>query len=100
MVPVFAFLPATAHVRDGVDEAPVHQRQSFDTERGGLRIAVGAIAVEPDRCRAVEPGVSAIEEGNGNLGAVTSRRKYAARDVGGCIVAARHVVHLYEDALP
>ena len=99
IVPRVALLAAAADVGDGIDEPAVHQRQPLDAELGMLRVAVGAVAVEPDRRRAVERGVPAIEDGDGNLRAVSSRSEDAAGDVEGGIVAARHVVHLPQRAL-
>src|SRR5579875_4223151 len=52
-VPGPAHLAAAAHVRDGVPEAPVQQRQHRDGEAGVPGYLVGAVAVQQERRAAV-----------------------------------------------
>src|SRR5262249_57802546 len=89
-VPPVALVLAAADVGDGKDETAVDEREPARGKRGGNGDAVGAIAVEKQRRRAVQPGALLIEEGYRHGFAVRRRRQQAARDIGGWIVAAPH----------
>src|SRR5262249_58587704 len=53
-VPAPAFFGAAAHVRDGIDEPAVDQREPAGAERSRHRHAVSAVAVEEARRGPVE----------------------------------------------
>src|SRR5438477_1520862 len=73
IVPRVALLAAAADVGDGIDEPAVHQRQPLRAELRMLGVAIGAVAVQPDRRRAVELDVLAVEDGDGHAGAILGR---------------------------
>ena len=99
VVPGVALLAAAANVGDGIDEPAINQRQPLGAELRMLGVAVSAVAVQPDRRRAVELGVLVVEDGDGHAGAILSRRGETARDVARRVVAARHVLDLAQGAL-
>ena len=97
-VPVIALVLAAANVRDGVDEAAVDKRQPRRRERGGDGDAVGAVAVEEHRRRAVERRVAAIEDRHRHGLAIGGGRIEPARHVVGRVVSARHLLALAQRA--
>ncbi len=68
-IPGFAQIAAAAHVGDGEDEASVEQRQPRVGEPGVEAVAVGAIAIQIERCGFAE-GLAASHQADRHLGAV------------------------------
>src|SRR5262249_23603313 len=91
LVPGFSILAAATHMRDDVDEAALHQRQPRRAELRVLLVAVSAVTLQPDRRRAVELSIPAIEQGGWNPRPVLAGSVDAARHVACWIVAARHL---------
>ncbi len=69
-VPAIALFLAAADMGDGVDEAAISERQGIGGEACGNGDAVGAIAIEQAGSGAVERGVLAIEQRDGDQLAV------------------------------
>ena len=98
-VPAIALVLAAADMGDGIDEAAIHQAESVGGEGGRDGHAVGAIAIEQKRRRAVELRVLAVEQRDRDRLAVLGGRHNAARDIGGWIVTARNFLSLTKDPL-
>src|SRR5262249_19875394 len=61
LVPAITLVLAAAHMGDGVDEAAIDEAQRIGGETGRNRHAVGAVAIEQQRRRAVERCLLAVK---------------------------------------
>ena len=66
LVPVPALLGAAADMRDRIDEATVDQRQPASRKRSRHRVAIGAVAIQQQRRRAVRLHVAAMQDRDRN----------------------------------
>src|SRR6266436_1652564 len=99
VVPGLAEFAAAAHVGDGVDHAAVEKAQAIRTEADWDGNAVAAVAVEEQGSARVARSVAAIDDGEGNPGAVGRCGVQALADVLGWIIAAEDGLLLAENLL-
>ena len=97
-IPVPTLLGAAADMGDGVDEAAIDEAEQVGAEPRRHQRAVGAVAVEQQRRRAVEGESAAMQERDRNAFPVRRGREQATGDVVGGLVAARHGLALAQDA--
>ena len=93
-VPVVAQFIAAANMGDGEDEAAIEQREPIAGERRHDAVAVGAVAVEIERCRTVGRRVFSIDQRDGDAYAISRRRNEAFGNVVRRIVARADLTHL------
>ena len=98
IVPGLAEFAAAADVGDGEDHAAVEQTEAIGAERNGHGEAVAAVAVEKERGAAIARGVVAIDDGDGDFGAVGGGGVEALGAVESGIVAAEDRLLLAEGA--
>jgi len=98
-VPGLAEFAAAADVGDGEDHAAIEKAEAIGAEADGHGEAVAAIAVEEKRGAAVARGAVAIDDGDGEFGAVGGDGVEAFAAVERGIVAAEDGLLLAQDAL-
>src|SRR3546814_6347709 len=88
-IPAVALVGAAADVGDGIDEAAVDEAEAVGRERRRNAHAVGAVAVEQQRRRAVERRRPAVDQRYRHLLAVVAAHQDAPRLIVVRIVPAR-----------
>ena len=99
LVPAVALVLAAANMGDRIDEAAVDQGQDVCVEGSRYGDAVGTVAIDQARRRAVERRVPVVEQRDRNAFPVRSGCHQPTGDIMLRLVAGRHVLCLQERPL-